>query len=177
MMAKILNLKNPDTYTKNIKVAADALLSGKIVAFPTETVYGLGVCSDNGAAIDNLYRVKQRSKNKKLSIMISKPEEVTRYVKQIPIIAEKLIRAFWPGPLTLILDLEDKSTVGLRNPDNRVIKDLISAVEIPIASTSANISGRAPAIDAQQVVINFTDKIDIVLDGGPAEAGNPSTVV
>ena len=177
MTAKILNLKNPDTYTGNIKLAADALLSGKIVAFPTETVYGLGVCSDNSAAIDNLYNVKQRSKDKRLSIMIAKPEEVTKHVKQIPLIAKKLISAFWPGPLTIILELDNKSTVGLRNPDNRVIRDLINAVEIPIASTSANISGMAPAIDAQQVITNFSDKIDIVLDGGPAEAGSPSTII
>ena len=177
MTAKILNLKNPDTYTGNIKLAADALLSGKIVAFPPETVYGLGVCSDNSAAIDNLYNVKQRSKDKRLSIMIAKPEEVTKHVKQIPLIAKKLISAFWPGPLTIILELDNKSTVGLRNPDNRVIRDLINAVEIPIASTSANISGMAPAIDAQQVITNFSDKIDIVLDGGPAEAGSPSTIV
>ena len=65
----------------------------------------------------------------------------------------------------------------MRNPDNRVIRDLINAVEIPIASTSANISGSSPAIDAQQVIINFSDKIDVVLDGGPAEAGNHSTIV
>ena len=109
--------------------------------------------------------------------MIAKPEEVTKHVKQIPLIAKKLISAFWPGPLTIILELDDKSTVGLRNPDNRVIRDLINAVEIPIASTSANISGMAPAIDAQQVITNFSDKIDIVLDGGPAEAGSPSTIV
>ena len=177
MTAKILNLKNPDTYAENIKVAANALLSGKIVAFPTETVYGLGVCADNDIAIDNLYSVKQRSKDKKLSIMISESEEVSKYVKHVPLIAEKLIGAFWPGPLTIILDLDDNSTVGLRNPDNRVIRDLINEVAVPIASTSANISGGSPAIDAQQVISNFSDKIDVVLDGGPAEAGNPSTVV
>ena len=177
MTAKILNLKNPDTYAENIKVAANALLSGKIVAFPTETVYGLGVCADNDIAIDNLYSVKQRSKDKKLSIMISESEEVSKYVKHVPLIAEKLIGAFWPGPLTIILDLDDNSTVGLRNPDNRVIRDLINEVAVPIASTSANISGGSPAIDAQQVISNFSDKIDVVLDGGPAEAGSPSTVV
>jgi len=177
MTAKILNLKNPDTYTENIKLAANALLSGKIVAFPTETVYGLGVCADNDIAIDNLYSVKQRSKDKKLSIMISESEEVSKYVKHVPLIAEKLIGAFWPGPLTIILDLDDNSTVGLRNPDNRVIRDLINEVAVPIASTSANISGGSPAIDAQQVINNFSDKIDVVLDGGPAEAGSPSTVV
>ena len=177
MTAKILNLKNPDTYTENIKVAANALLSGKIVAFPTETVYGLGVCADNDIAIDNLYSVKRRSRDKKLSIMISESEEVSKYVKHVPLIAEKLIGTFWPGPLTIILDLDDNSTVGLRNPDNRVIRDLINEVAVPIASTSANISGGSPAIDAQQVISNFSDKIDVVLDGGPAEAGSPSTVV
>ena len=177
MTAKILNLKNPDTYRENIKIAAKALLSGKIVAFPTETVYGLGVCADNDTAIDNLYSVKQRHRDKKLSIMISKSEDITKYVKHIPPIAEKLVSAFWPGPLTIILELDDNSTVGLRNPDNRVIKDLINAVEIPIASTSANVSGRPPAIDAQQVIDNFSDKIDVVLDGGPAVAGKPSTIV
>ncbi|MGR3292411.1 MAG: L-threonylcarbamoyladenylate synthase [Candidatus Scalindua sp.] len=177
MTAKILNLRNQDTYEENIKIAAKALLSGKIVAFPTETVYGLGVCADNDSAIDNLYRVKQRSRDKKLSIMIAKPEEATKYVKLIPPIAEKLISAFWPGPLTIILDIDDGGTVGLRNPDNRVIRDLINAVEIPIASTSANISGRPPSINAQQVINNFSDKIDVVLDGGPTEAGTPSTIV
>ena len=177
MMAKILNLKNPDTYRENIKIAAKALLSGKIVAFPTETVYGLGVCADNNDAIDNLYRVKQRHRDKKLAIMISRPEEIAKYIKQIPSIAEKLISTFWPGPLTIIFELDDKSTVGLRNPNNRIIRDLINAVEIPIASTSANISGSSPAIDAQQVINNFSDKIDVVLDGGPAEAGEPSTII
>jgi L-threonylcarbamoyladenylate synthase len=177
MTAEILNLKNQDTYGENIKIAAKALLSGKIVAFPTETVYGLGVCIDNDIAIDNLYSVKQRPRDKKLSIMISKPEEVSKYVKHVPLIAEKLISAFWPGPLTIIMDTDDNSTVGLRNPDNRVIRDLINEVGIPIASTSANISGGPPAIDAQQVISNFSEKIDVVLDGGPAEAGSPSTIV
>ncbi len=177
MIAKILSLQNQDIYRENIKIAAQALLSGKIVAFPTETVYGLGVCANNDSAINNLYKIKQRPKHKQFAIMISKPEDVTKYVKHIPPIAETLISSFWPGPLTIIFVLDDHSTVGIRNPNNRVIKDLIDMVESPIASTSVNISGKAPAIDAQQVITNFSDKIDIVLDGGPAEAGNHSTIV
>lgn len=177
MTAKILNLRNSDTYRENIKIAASALLSGKIVAFPTETVYGLGVNADNNTAIDNLYRVKQRSRDKQLSIMIATSEDVSKYVKQIPPIAEKLMSSFWPGPLTIIFELEDNSTVGLRNPDNHFIRDLINAVAIPIASTSANTSGSPPATDAQQVISSFSEIIDVVLDGGPAEAGNPSTIV
>ncbi len=177
MKAKILRLKNQSTYREDIKIAAQALLAGRIVAFPTETVYGLGVCADNDSAIDDLCRVKQRPVNKKFSIMISSPEDVTKYVKHVSPIAGKFIRSFWPGPLTIIFGLVDGSTVGIRNPSNRVIRDLINAVKIPIASTSANISGRTPALDAQQVINNFSDKIDIVLDCGPAEAGNHSTIV
>jgi L-threonylcarbamoyladenylate synthase len=109
--------------------------------------------------------------------MIATPEEVAKYVKHIPPIAEKLISSFWPGPLTIILELDNNSTVGLRNPGNRVIRDLINEVAKPIASTSANISGMPPAKDAQQVITSFSDKIDVVLDGGPAEAGKPSTIV
>lgn len=177
MTAKILNLRNPGTYSENIKIAAKALLSGKIVAFPTETVYGLGVCVNNDTAIDDLYSVKQRPRDKKLSIMITKSEEVKEYVKHIPLITEKLISSFWPGPLTIIFELDDNNTVGFRNPDNQVIRDLINSVGIPIASTSANISGGLPAIDAQQVITCFSEKIDVILDGGPAEAGKPSTIV
>ncbi len=177
MVAKILNLKNPDTYRENINIAAQALISGRIVAFPTETVYGLGVCADNNTAIDNLYSVKQRPRDKKLSIMIAEPDDVTKHVKHIPPIAGRLISSFWPGPLTIIFDLPDNRTLGIRNSSSRVVRDLINAAGISIVSTSANISGRPPAIGAQQVISNFADKVDVVLDGGPAEAGKPSTVV
>ncbi len=177
MTAITLNMKDANAYKRNIKMAANALISGKIVAFPTETVYGLGVCADNHTAMDNLYSVKQRPRDKRLSIMISSPDEIARYTKHVPPIAEKFISAYWPGPLTIILELEDGSTVGLRNPDNRVIRDLINTAEIPIASTSANISGEAPAIDAQQVINNFSEKIDVVLDDGYTESGKPSTIV
>ncbi len=177
MMAKLLNLKDPSLYWENIRIASQALLSGGIVAFPTESVYGLGVCADNESAINNLYNIKQRSRNKQFAIMISNPEDVKKYVKHISPIAEKLISSFWPGPLTIIFVLEDNRTVGIRNPSNLVIKDLINTVEFPIVSTSANISGSAPAIDAQNVINNFSDKIDIILDGGCAEAGIHSTIV
>ena len=177
MKAKILNLKNPDTYRENIKIAAQALISGRIVAFPTETVYGLGVCADNDRAIDSLYRVKQRPRDKELSIMIAEPEDVSKHVKHIPPIARRLISSFWPGPLTIIFDIPDNRTVGIRNSSHHVVRDLLNTAKISIVSTSANISGMPPATDAQQVISNFSDKVDVVLDGGQTEAGNPSTVV
>ncbi len=177
MTAEILCLNDKDRYLENIRTAAQALHSGRIVAFPTETVYGLGVCADNDTVIDNLYSAKQRSRDKKLSIMIAEPDDVRKHVKQITPIANKLISSFWPGPLTIIFDLPDNRTVGIRNSSHHVVKDLLNAAGISIVSTSANISGRPPATDAQQVISSFSDKVDVVLDGGSAEAGKPSTVI
>ncbi len=177
MTAEILRLDDKDRYLENIRTAAQALRSGRIVAFPTETVYGLGVCADNDTAIDNLYSVKRRPRNKELSILIAEPDDVRKHVKQITPIANKLISSFWPGPLTIIFDLPDNRTVGIRNSSHHVVKDLLNAAGISIVSTSANISGRPPATDAQQVISSFSDKVDVVLDGGSAEAGKPSTVI
>ena len=177
MTAEILRLDDKDRYLENIRTAAQVLRSGGIVAFPTETVYGLGVCADNDTAIDNLYSAKQRSRDKKLSIMIAEPDDVRKHVKQITPIANKLISSFWPGPLTIIFDLPDNRTVGIRNSSHHVVRDLLNAAGKSIVSTSANISGRPPATDAQQVISSFSDKVDVVLDGGSAEAGRPSTVV
>jgi len=177
MTAEILYLDDKARYLENIRTAAQALLSGGIVAFPTETVYGLGVCADNERAIDSLYSVKQRPRDKKLSIMIAEPDDVTKHIKHIPPIARRLISSFWPGPLTIVFDLQDNRTVGIRNSSHHVVRDLLNAAGISIVSTSANISGRSPAIDAQQVISSFSDKVDVVLDDGPAEAGKPSTVI
>ncbi len=177
MTAEILCLYDKDIYLENIRTAAQALRSGRIVAFPTETVYGLGVCADNNTAVDSLYRVKQRPRDKKLSILIAEPDDVTKHVKYIPPVARRLISSFWPGPLTIIFDLSGNRTLGIRNSSHHVVRDLINTAGIPMVSTSANISGRPPATDAQQVISNFSDKVDVVLDGGSAEAGKPSTVV
>ena len=177
MTAEIICLDDKDRYLENIRSAARALCSGKIIAFPTETVYGLGVCADNDRAIDSLYSAKQRPRDKKLSVMIAQPHDITKHVKHIPPIARRLISSFWPGPLTIIFDLPDSRTVGIRNSSHHIVRDLLNAAEVSIVSTSANISGRPPAADAQQVISNFSDKVDVVLDGGTAEAGKPSTVV
>ena len=177
MTAEILRLDDKDRYLENIRTAAQALRTGRIVAFPTETVYGLGVCADNDTAIDNLYSAKQRSRDKKLSIMIAEPDDVRKHVKQITPIANKLISSFWPGPLTIIFDLPGNRTVGIRNSSHHVVRDLLNAAGKSIVSTSANISERPPATDAQQVMSSFSDKVDVVLDGGSAEAGKPSTVI
>ncbi|MDP6583786.1 MAG: L-threonylcarbamoyladenylate synthase, partial [Anaerolineales bacterium] len=164
-------------YLENIRTAAQVLRSGGIVAFPTETVYGLGVCADNDTAIDNLYSVKRRPRDKELSILIAEPNDVTKHVKHMSPIAGRLISSFWPGPLTIVFDHSGSHTSGIRNSSHHVVRDLLNAAKISIVSTSANISGSPPATDAQQVISNFSDKVDVVLDDGPTEAGKPSTVV
>ncbi|MDR4503691.1 MAG: threonylcarbamoyl-AMP synthase [Candidatus Scalindua sp.] len=174
---QILDLQDRDSYSENIEKAVQALLAGRIVAFPTETLYGLGVNAHNRDAIENLYRVKERPEEKKMAIMVTDSEAVKEWVRELPPAAEKLMKLFWPGPLTIVLLLPDMTTIGFRNPDNRVIRDIIRCAGVPIASTSANISGSQPAIDAQQVAAYLGDKIDLVLDDGPTQLKKPSTVV
>ncbi|MFQ5963473.1 MAG: L-threonylcarbamoyladenylate synthase [Candidatus Scalinduaceae bacterium] len=177
MVTKLLDLRNAVLYRENIREAAQALISGNIIAFPTETVYGFGVEVNNSAAIKRLYSMKQRPISKKLAIMIAEPDDVTKYVKDIPPTARKLISSFWPGPLTIVFVLPGNKTIGIRNPSNHVVKDLIKCAKVEITSTSANITGRPPAINAQQVIDNLGDKIDVVLDDGPTPSRTPSTVV
>lgn len=177
MITERLDIKDEVLYWDNIKKAAQALLAGRLVAFPTETVYGLGVNADDNTAIDSLYSVKQRPGSKQLAIMIADPDDVTKYVNEVPSIAKVLIDSFWPGPLTIVFMLNHDKSIGIRNSSNHVVRDLARTANVAIASTSANITGKQPAIDAQQVINNFGDNIDVVLDGGPAHSRIPSTVV
>ncbi len=177
MTTELLNLKESASYWENIEKAAQALLSGKIVAFPTETVYGIGVNANDDAAVNCLYKVKLRPESKKLAIMIAEPDDVTKYVKDISPIARTLIKSFWPGPLTIVFVLSDNKSIGFRNSHNHVVRDLIKTAKVEIASTSANVSGEIPATEAQQVIDSFGDKIDMVLDDGPTQCKTPSTVI
>lgn len=177
MVTERLDLKDTVLYWDNIKKAAQALLDGKIVAFPTETVYGIGVNANDSIAIDNLYKVKQRPESKQMAIMINEADDVTKYIKEIPPVAKVLMDSFWPGPLTIVFDLSHNKSIGIRNSSNHVVRDLIKSANAAIASTSANVAGRQPAADARQVINVFGDKIDMVLDDGPAQSSTPSTVV
>jgi L-threonylcarbamoyladenylate synthase len=177
MVTELLNLKESVLYRENIEKAAQALLSGRIVAFPTETVYGIGANANDDAAINCLYKIKQRPESKKLAIMIAEPDDVKKYVKEIPPIARILIKSFWPGPLTIVFAFPDNKSIGFRNSSNRVVRDLIKVSKVEIASTSANISGEIAATDAQQIINNLGNKIDVVLDDGPTQFETPSTVI
>ena len=168
-----------------INKAAELIKSGELVAFPTETVYGLGVDGFNEAACKKIYDVKGRPDNKPLSLLVSGRAMIEELAEISPI-AEKLIETFMPGPLTLILNQHINSafrithselTIGVRMPDNEITLALIKVANCPIAAPSANISGQAPPTTAQEVFKYFNGKIPLILDGGECTVGISSTVV
>lgn len=172
---------NPDT--DKIRDAALVLAKGGLVAFPTETVYGLGANLEDERAVQRLYKVKNRPKDKPFSIHIGAKEDIQRYAFDIAPYAWRLINRFWPGPLTLILKSKhnDKtqsnlSKVGLRMPNNKIALNLLIEVGTPVVVPSANISSHPPAMNAQDVLRDFDGTIDLVIDGGKVELGIESTV-
>jgi len=144
----VLNLKDQTLYWKHIEAAAQALRMGELVAFPTETVYGLGALRDNAKAIERIYEVKNRHEEKRLTLMIADPDDVKKYVDHISVTAKRLMSLFWPGALAIVFPLKNGSDMSIRLPDNAVARDLIRTVKLPIVTTSANISGHPPATDS-----------------------------
>ena len=177
MKTIILNLKDRTLYWDHIEAAAHALRIGELVAFPTETVYGLGAMRDNAKAIEHIYEVKKRPEEKRLTLMIADSDDVTKYVDHISDTAKRLMSLFWPGALSIIFPLKNGSDISIRLPDNAVARDLIRTVKLPIVTTSANISGHPPATDAQQVLMDLGGKIHTILDGGSTRLRSSSTVL
>jgi L-threonylcarbamoyladenylate synthase len=177
MTTVVLNVRDQERYWSHIEAAAQALRAGELVAFPTETVYGLGAHRDNAKAIERIYEVKGRPEEKKLTLMIANRNDLKKHVDSVSKIANLLMDIFWPGPLTIIFPLKDGSSLGIRFPDNAVAIDLIRTAKGPIITTSANISGYPPATDAQQVLMDLGGKIHTILDGGSTRLRSPSTVV
>lgn len=159
-----------------IRKVADCLLHGGIVAIPTETVYGLAVDAANKAALRRLYDIKQREKEKPCTIQIADTSYLNSYIEKIPVKLSEILNKFWPGPLTVILNGK-KGKVGLRIPDNIAALAVLKESAIPLAVTSANISGEKPERSAKDVFKFFDGKIDIVVDDGKVCAGVVSTVL
>lgn len=177
-------LLNPDD--QGIAVAAELLLRGELVAFPTETVYGLGAPVFLPTAIAKIFHVKKRPQDNPLIVHASSIEEVSRVASNIPDIFYKLAEAFWPGPLTIILPKNacippivsaNQETVGVRVPAHPIAKRLIAAVGMPLVAPSANLSGRPSSTRKEHVLEDFEGRIAAVLDGGPCQYGLESTVL
>ena len=171
---------------EGISEAAEILKQGGLVAFPTETVYGLGGNGLDKEAAKKIYAAKGRPSDNPLILHVSSIEEVYPLVKALPEKAKKLMEAFWPGPLTLVLpksDLVPKEstggleTVALRSPENALTLDLIRACGFPIAGPSANLSGRPSPTEASHVFEDLGGRIEGVLEDGAVGIGVESTIV
>jgi L-threonylcarbamoyladenylate synthase len=172
METELLQATSPEQLAR----AAALLREGRVVAFPTETVYGLGACADNADAVAELARLKHRPKGKRFALLIASPQELRRCGEPGPE-AQALADAFWPGPLTLVIPDGRGGDVGLRCPDCAVTRELLRQVGTAVAAPSANLSGQPPALTAKDVLEAFGGQVAAVLDGGPARLGMASTVV
>lgn len=169
-----------------IEQVADVLIAGGIIGYPTETIYGIGCSAFDAEAVERIYRLKGRDRQKTMILIAGDIVQVSELVKSIPVSAEKLIDSFWPGPLTLIFEASSRlhefafgksKTIAVRIPDCTICLELIRETGFPLVSTSANISGQDAAVAAQQVAEAFGDQLDVIIDGGPSPERAPSTLV
>lgn len=184
-MAIYLDVKN--NYNKDfLKEAAQFIKEGKLVLFPTETVYGIGADGLNAKAVQNIFVAKGRANDNPLILHVSSMEMIERIAQDISPLERKLIKAFFPGPLTIILKRKDivpdvvtasLDTVGIRMPENQVARDLISLADTPIAAPSANISGRPSGTNISDIFEELNQKVDYIIDGGETKIGLESTVI
>jgi L-threonylcarbamoyladenylate synthase len=167
-----------------VSQALAVLQAGGLVAFPTDTVYGLGALAFNPAAVEQIYQVKHRPEEKALPVLIADPADLARVSLGVSPAADRLAACFWPGPLTLVVlkhpDLpeiiSDIPTVGIRMPDHPLARQLLRSAG-PMAVTSANLSGHASPSTALEVFAQLGGRIALILDGGRTPGGVPSTVV
>jgi len=169
-----------------IAEAATLLKQHQVVAFPTETVYGLGADATNQEAVAKIFTAKGRPSDNPLIVHVAHPEQIQRYVTEITPLAEKLINAFMPGPITVILPSNGKiaknvtaglDTIGVRIPDHIVARTLLEKLDLPVAAPSANTSGKPSPTSAVHVYQDLNGKIAGIVDGGPTGVGVESTVV
>lgn len=164
----------------------NGLKCGKLVVFPTETVYGIGANSMDKVAVDNIFKAKGRAHDNPLIVHVSDKEMIYSLVSNINEIEEKIIDIFCPGPLTIILPKKDHipdnvtcglSTVGIRMPSNNIAHILIQKSGIAIAAPSANISGKPSGTNIEDIYSELQDKVDYIIDGGVCDIGLESTVI
>ena len=174
---KVIKLSPIYPEPQGIEEAVSILTGGGLVAFPTETVYGLGASFLNKDAVERIYRVKKREKNKPLVVFIDGIGELEELISEVPETGKKLIKRFWPGPLTLIFKGKDGDKISFRMPANRICQELLSKVDFPLATSSANLSGNPSPRTAEEVLKDLDGLIDMLIDGGHSQIGVESTVV
>lgn len=166
--------------------AAEIIRAGGLVAFPTETVYGLGADAMNAHAVERIFIAKGRPADNPIIVHVADARQAAALAREVPAVAEKLMAAFWPGPLTLLFKkaahvpdgvTRGLDTVGVRVPAHPVALALLAAAGVPLAAPSANASGKPSPTEAEHVLDDLEGRIDAVLDGGPTGVGLESTVL
>jgi L-threonylcarbamoyladenylate synthase len=170
---------------REIEKGVKILQKGGVIAFPTDTVYGLGSDAFNSTAVERIYEIKNRPKHRQLPLLVADVEQLITLADPIPEIAWFLARRFWPGGLTLVLSktnslpfyLASGPTIAVRFPDHPICMAIIQQLGNPIIGTSANISGQPAALTAEEVGQQLEGKIDFIINGGKCPGGKESTVV
>jgi L-threonylcarbamoyladenylate synthase len=185
-MTEVYQLNSSPSDSSAMSRAADVLRAGGLVAFPTETVYGLGANALDAAAVAKIFAAKGRPPNNPLIIHVARIEQARELAAEWPASVARLAQRFWPGPLTLVLAKRSivpeivtagAATVGLRIPAHPVAKALLEATGVPIAAPSANRSNEVSPTTAEHVLKSLSGRIDVVLDAGPTSGGLESTVL
>lgn len=180
MKTDILPADAPDAIARALQI----LRAGGLVAFPTDTVYGLGALAFYGRAVESIYTAKDRPVEKAIPILIGDTRDLEKVAVEIPKTAELLASRFWPGPLTILVPKRTElpnavsvtSTIGVRVPDHEIARALLRAAG-PMAVTSANLSGQTSPATAEEVFVQLHGRIGLIIDGGRTPGGLPSTVV
>ena len=180
MKTKLIAQDDPQV----LSLAVELILAGEVIAFPTDTVYGIGARADSKAAIEKLYQIKARSLDKPIPVMVATVEQLEKVVNTVSDDTRRLAACFWPGPLTMVLpkraSLADNLTqlpgVGVRIPDHPFALNLLKRCG-PMAVTSANLSGQADSLSAKAVLAQLDGLLALVVDGGDSPGGTASTVV
>ena len=171
---------------QQVEKGISILKQGGIVAFPTDTVYGLGACANLPQAVERVYRVKERARNMPLPLLLADVSQITEVAEPVPPIAWLLINSFLPGALTIVLPRSNSvpdiitagsKTIAVRIPAHPVPTALAQGLGTPVVGTSANLSGRPSPLTAEEVHSQLGDKIDLVIDGGRCPGGKESTIV
>jgi L-threonylcarbamoyladenylate synthase len=172
------------SYSNAINHAVDILRNGGLVAFPTDTVYGLAALPSREDYVERLFAAKGRNNSRAIAILIGNFSDLIKVVDHLDEIPERLAHRFWPGPLTIVVPklaglpkaLSQDGTIGVRMPNHPVALALLKQIG-PLAVTSANLSGKENANTAEEVYRQLNGRVDLIIDGGTSEGGVPSTVV
>ncbi len=176
----------PANSAADLEAALRWLRQGQVVAFPTDTVYGVGARVDDTDAVERMYEAKGRPRELALPLLLAEAADMALVCRDIPPSAWRLAERFWPGGLTLVLWRGERvpaqvaggrPTVGVRLPDHPIPRELARRLGVPLASSSANLSGAASPGTAPEVLAQLGGRIPLILDGGPCRAAQPSTVL